>query len=113
MSEIKPFEIKVSDDEIDDLKVRLENTRWPEQSTSSGWDQGVPLDYAVELMDYWGKDYNWRDCESYLNEMPHFSTVIENKEIAFSSLSSSSIKPNSEKSFNGRTSNSTDLSTNI
>ena len=40
MSEIKPFEIKVSDDEIDDLKVRLENTRWPEQSTSSGWDQG-------------------------------------------------------------------------
>ena len=88
MSEIKPFEIKVSDDEIDDLKVRLENTRWPEQSTSSGWDQGVPLDYAVELMDYWGKDYNWRDCESYLNEMPHFSTVIENQEIAFIHLRS-------------------------
>ena len=83
MSDISPFKIEVSDEEIDDLKVRLKNIRWPEHATLSGWEQGVPLDYAVELMDYWRTDYNWRDCESYLNQLPHFSTVIDNQEIAF------------------------------
>ena len=83
MSGISPFKIKVADEEIDDLKARLKNARWPEQATLSGWEQGVPLDYAVYLMDYWRKDYNWRECESYLNGLPHFSTVIDNQEIAF------------------------------
>ena len=32
MSSISPFEIKVSDEEIDDLKALLENARWPEQA---------------------------------------------------------------------------------
>ena len=29
------------------------------------------------------KDCNWRECESYLNGLPYFSTVIDNQEIAF------------------------------
>ena len=77
MSDISPFKIEVSNEEIDDLKARLKNTRWPEQATLSGWGQGVPLDYTVELMDYWRTDYNWRECEFYLNQLPHFSTVID------------------------------------
>ena len=49
MSDIRPFKIEVSDSEIKELKTRLKNTRWPESSTLSGWEQGVPLDYAMDL----------------------------------------------------------------
>lgn len=83
MFDIKPFSINVSDSEIDDLKLRLKDTRWPERATLGGWEQGVPLDYVVELMDYWRTDYNWKECENYLNALPQFTTIIDNQEIAF------------------------------
>ncbi len=83
MSEISPFIINVPDSEIHDLNLRLDNIRWPEDSTSSGWEQGVPLEYAIELVKSWRTDYDWRNCESYLNGLPHFSTVIDDQEIAF------------------------------
>ena len=58
MSDIRPFKIEVSDSEIKELKTRLKNTRWPESSTLSRWEQGVPLDYAMDLINYWQADYN-------------------------------------------------------
>jgi len=43
MSEIEPFEIKVSDAEIVDLERRLANTRWADEETFDDWEQGIPL----------------------------------------------------------------------
>ena len=83
MSDIRPFKIEVSDSEIKELKTRLKNTRWPESSTLSGWEQGVPLDYAMDLINYWQADYNWKECESTLNKLPQFSTLIDEQEIVF------------------------------
>ena len=83
MSDIRPFKIEVSDSEIKELKTRLKNTRWPESPTLSGWEQGVPLDYAMDLINYWQADYNWKECESTLNKLPQFSTLIDGQEIAF------------------------------
>jgi hypothetical protein len=38
-----PYRIDIPQEDIDDLKRRLANTRWPTKETASGWQQGVPL----------------------------------------------------------------------
>ena len=58
-TEIRPFEIRVTEAELEDLSRRLHATRLPERETPSDWSQGVPLDYARELLDYWRDDYDW------------------------------------------------------
>ena len=50
MTDISPFVISISDEQITDLKNRIANTRWPDAETTSGWNQGVPLAYVKELV---------------------------------------------------------------
>ena len=56
MSDIKPFKINVSINDINDLRARIESTRWPEKETVNDWNQGTPLSYMKEIGDYWIND---------------------------------------------------------
>lgn len=56
--------------EIADLKQRLARTRWPSTETVPDWSQGVRLDNAKSLVDYWERDYDWRRFERELNRFP-------------------------------------------
>ena len=47
---VKPFKIDVPDSVLDDLRVRLERTRWPDELPGTGWDYGSNLDYIKELV---------------------------------------------------------------
>jgi hypothetical protein len=40
---IEPFRIDVSDDELADLRERLDRTRWPEALPGAEWSRGVPI----------------------------------------------------------------------
>ena len=83
MSEIKPFEIHISDEEIADLKRRLASTRWPDAETVDDWSQGIPLSYVKEVCEYWAGQYDWREREARLNRFPQFKTEIEGLDIHF------------------------------
>lgn len=83
MSEIIPFEIHISDEEIADLKQRLANTRWANAETVDDWEQGIPLAYMQEVCDYWQNQYDWRDREAKLNRFPQWKTNIEGLDIHF------------------------------
>lgn len=74
---MREFRIEVPEPDLDDLRDRLARTRWPEPSTVDGWTQGVPLDYARELCDYWATTYDWRRCEAQLNALPQFHTGLD------------------------------------
>ncbi|MFD8338963.1 epoxide hydrolase family protein [Streptomyces solisilvae] len=81
--EIRPFRIDIPDRDIDDLKRRLANTRWPYRETVEGWEQGVPLDKGRELADYWLNNYDWRRFEQRVNAFPQFTTRIDDLDIHF------------------------------
>ena len=83
MSEIKPFRIDIPDHELDDLKSRLANTRWPDRETPEDWSQGIPLAYVRELADYWLNTYDWRRAEARINGFDQFTTAIDGLEIHF------------------------------
>ena len=88
MSEIREFQIEVTDETLDDLKQRLSMTRWPNKETPEDWSQGIPLGYMKELCDYWQHEYDWRAREERLNQFPQFITEIEGVDIHFIHLPS-------------------------
>ncbi len=83
MSDIQPFQISASDEELEDLRRRLQNTRWPEAETPDDWSQGIPLAYTQEVCTYWAEKYDWRAREARLNRFEQFKTGIDGLGIHF------------------------------
>ncbi len=74
MSDIREFRIEISDGTLDELKRRLDATRWPDAETPDDWSQGTPLAYMKEICAYWANEYDWRATEERHNQWPHFNT---------------------------------------
>jgi pimeloyl-ACP methyl ester carboxylesterase len=81
--QIRPFDVDISDEALDDLRRRIVATQWPERETVADQSQGVPLAMVQKLARYWATDYDWRKCEANLNALPHFITEIDGLEIHF------------------------------
>jgi pimeloyl-ACP methyl ester carboxylesterase len=80
---IQPFEVRVDDATLDDLRDRLARTRLPDQIEGTGWEYGMPTGYLAELVRYWRDDYDWRTHEARLNSFPQFRTRIDGQSIHF------------------------------
>ena len=86
---VSPFSISLPQTAIDDLRHRLDSTRYPERETVGDWTQGVPLDKARALIEYWRDRYDWRRFEARANSFPHFRTRIDGLGIHFIHVRSS------------------------
>jgi pimeloyl-ACP methyl ester carboxylesterase len=82
-TEIRPFRVEVSDEELADLRRRIEATRWPEKETVADQTQGVQLATMQELIRYWGSEYDFGRLETRLKAVPHFMTEIDGLDIHF------------------------------
>src|SRR6202035_233615 len=71
---VSPFSISVPQTAIDGLRHRLDSTRYPERETVGDWTQGVPLNRARALIEYWRDRYDWRRFEARASSFPHFRT---------------------------------------
>lgn len=80
---VTPFHLNVPEEALADLRERLSRTRWPEPATVPGWEQGVPLDRAKALVDHWQHRYDWRRCETALNDIGQFTTHIDGLKLHF------------------------------
>lgn len=80
---MRQFKIQISEHEINDLKQRLSNTRWPGETINEGWKKGAPVDYLKKLVDYWLHKFDWRKQEALLNKYPQFVTEIDGQNIHF------------------------------
>jgi len=80
---IRPFQAKVPDEAIADLKGRIAATRWPTKELVADRSQGVQLATMRQLARYWANDYDWRKCEARLNGFPQFTTEIDGVDIHF------------------------------
>ena len=80
---IRPFQFHTSDEALDDLRRRIEATRWPERETVTDFSQGVQLATMQKLARYWATEYDWRKVEASLNALPNFLTEIDGLDIHF------------------------------
>ncbi|WP_331739274.1 epoxide hydrolase (plasmid) [Streptomyces sp. NBC_00637] len=83
-----PFRIDIPQEQLDDLRRRLEATRWPDELAGVGWSRGVPLDYLKELAEYWRTSFDWRAAEARLNAHPQFVTEIDGAPVHFLHITS-------------------------
>jgi pimeloyl-ACP methyl ester carboxylesterase len=80
---IRPFEIDVPQDALDDLRRRIAATRWPDKELVADRSQGVQLATAQELARYWLDDYDFGRVETRLNALPQFTTEFDGVDLHF------------------------------
>lgn len=83
MKNTKEFKVAVPQPVLDDLKRRLENTRWPGEAEGSGWNFGTSEVYLKELVNYWLTKYDWRKQETLLNQYPQYIADVNGVKIHF------------------------------
>src|SRR6266699_3156839 len=82
-SAVRSFRIEVPQGEIDELRRRINATRWPTRELVTDRSQGVQLAAIQNLARYWTTEYDWRRCEARLNALPQFKTEIDGLDIHF------------------------------
>jgi pimeloyl-ACP methyl ester carboxylesterase len=78
---IKRFQIKIPQAQVDDLHERLKKTRWPAvipEQTYGGPELANMKGLAQKVL-----RFNWRKKEVELNKLPHFKTEIDGQTIHF------------------------------
>jgi pimeloyl-ACP methyl ester carboxylesterase len=80
---IQPFRLAIADAQLDDLRLRLRQTCWPDRETVTDTRQGPRLEKLRALVDYWRDRYDWRRCETALNVLGQYRTIIDGLGIHF------------------------------
>jgi pimeloyl-ACP methyl ester carboxylesterase len=82
-TEIRPFDIEIPEEQMDDLRRRIAATRLPSKELVEDRSQGVQLATIQELAHYWATDYDFGRVEARLNALPQFITEIDGVDIHF------------------------------
>ena len=82
-TEIRPFQLEIPGEQLDDLRRRIAATRWPSKELVPDRSQGVQLATTRALADYWANEYDFGRVEARLNALPQFTTQIDGVDIHF------------------------------
>jgi pimeloyl-ACP methyl ester carboxylesterase len=78
------FQIQVEDAVLEDLRLRLRDTRWTNPpGDPAEWEFGASPGYLRELVRYWLEVYDWRRHEARLNQLPQFMAEVAGNRIHF------------------------------
>ena len=81
--DVRPFKVMMPAEAMNDLRRRLQATRWTDKELVADASQGVQLATLKELVRYWSTTYDWRKAEARLNALPQFVTNIDGLDIHF------------------------------
>ena len=82
-SDMKPFKVQISPEQINDLHNRINNTRWIVESGNSGWNNGLDIAFLKSIATYWANDFDWNSQEFYLNSFEQFKSKVNDIDIHF------------------------------
>ena len=82
-NDIRRFQVEIPEEELAELRRRIQATRWPSAELVADRSQGVQLATLQALARYWTTEYDWRKVEARLNTLPQFTTEIDGVEIHF------------------------------
>src|SRR5215472_14160176 len=88
-TDIRPFNIEIGDERVDDLRRRIGATRWPSKELVGDRSQGVQLEALQALAHYWLNEYDFGRVEARLNALPQFVTEIDGEDVHFIHVTSS------------------------
>ena len=83
MTAIRPFQLHVPDETLEQIRRRVTDYPWHEMPDDGGWDYGANLDYMKELCAYWVETFDWRKQEAAINRFSHFIAPLDGVDIHF------------------------------
>lgn len=83
MSQVRPFRIETSAQQLTDLKERLARTRFAPALSGQDWTHGTPPGYLAQLVEYWHTTFDWRKAEEHLNELSQFLAEVSGHTLHF------------------------------
>lgn len=83
MKKVTEFKVSIPKSDLDDLKSRLKNIRWPGEAQGSDWSFGTSETYLKNLVSYWTTEYDWKKQEELLNKYPQHMADVDGVKIHF------------------------------
>ena len=80
---IKPFKVKISEENLQNIYSKVKNYPWHEMPDDGGWYYGTNLDYMKEFSNYWVSKFDWRKTEEKINKFKNFKSNIDGVDIHF------------------------------
>lgn len=91
--EISTVTVEFPQADLDDLRTRLERTRFAPSAPGDSWDYGTPTAYLADMVERWlgsdGRGFDWRAVEARINAVPNHLTEIDGQVIHFVHVPSS------------------------
>src|ERR1700694_1226107 len=73
---VEPFFLPYSEAAVEDLRLRLAGTRWPDEVPGSGWKYGADLDSMRQLCEYWKEQFDWKAQIEQLSAFHHYRSTV-------------------------------------
>src|SRR4249919_984390 len=80
---VRPFSVDFDQEAIDDLRRRIDATRWPTKELVADRSQGVQLAATRALARFWSTEYDFGRVAGRLNALPQFKTELDGLNIHF------------------------------
>ncbi len=80
---IKPFKVKISEENLQNIYSKVKNYQWHEMPDDGGWEYGTNLDYMKEFCKHWTTKFDWKKTENKINNFNNFKTNIHGVDIHF------------------------------
>src|ERR1700744_702841 len=83
MTSIERFIPTYSSDQWEDLRSRIQRTRWPEEVQEFDWGSGFELQFLKDLCRYWSEEFDWQRQIDRLSQFPHYRFKSDQGKIHF------------------------------
>jgi len=74
--DVHPFHLDIACAALDDLRVRLERSRFATPTPGPPGQAGISPHYLRELVDYWLGRFDWRQAQARINAFPQFTADV-------------------------------------
>jgi pimeloyl-ACP methyl ester carboxylesterase len=83
LSAVERFAIPYSSSSVEDLRNRLQRTRWPDEIPNSNWTYGFDLNFLADLCSYWSDHFDWKAQVDRISAFNHFKFQADEGKIHF------------------------------
>jgi pimeloyl-ACP methyl ester carboxylesterase len=80
---IERFAIPYSPAAVEDLRTRIQRTRWPDEIPNSNWTYGFDLKFLTELCMYWSESFDWKAQIDRISAFSHYRFQANEGKIHF------------------------------
>ncbi len=78
-----PFPHDISTSDIDDLRRRLRDTRWPDPWPTAAWDAGTDHALLRRLVAVWAEDFDWAAQQQRIAALPWHRADIDGTAVTY------------------------------